>query len=144
MWNSYWHLSCPRKLHGGALLLLNLASKWCEKQNLLIKEHAPMGMGARREGALAHNPHGFRKRWRHMLLSCKTLKFSLAPSALAFNTLKFSLKHLKFAKVSTFCRRCAKNWQFCYSGLQIPFILSKTFIICKNFPFVNVDAQKLY
>ena len=79
---------------------------------------------------------------RHAQFHCKTLKFSLAPSALTLITLKFSLRHLKFAKVSTFCRRCAKNWRFCYSGFQIPFILSKKLNICKNVPFVDFDAQK--
>ena len=215
--------------------MLNLGCNCCEKQNLLIKEQAPMGMGARRRGGTCPQPswnlkkmtsyasllwntlkfslapsalkiktltqslkcgksaknfllrlwrtekqstflgvvgfapfrkifcgrpcpwasarkgagadtssHGIWNWWRHTQFPCKTLKFSLAPSALAFNTLEFSLKHLKFAKVSTFCRRCAKNWRFYYSDLQIPFILSKTLLIGKNFPFVNFDAQKLY
>ena len=30
--------------------MLNLGCKCCEKQNLLIKEQAPMGIGARRGG----------------------------------------------------------------------------------------------
>ena len=77
--------------------------------------------------------HGIWNWWRHTQFHCKTLKFSLAPSALALNTLKFSLRHLKFAKVSTFCRPCAKNRRFCYSGLQIPSILFKKMNICKNF-----------
>ena len=86
--------------------------------------------------------HGIWNWWRHTQFSCKTLNFSLAPSALALNTLKFSLWHLKFEKVSTFCRRCTKSWRFCYSGLQIPFIFSKKLNICQKFPFVNFDAQK--
>ena len=40
--------ACPRNFHGHALLMLNLGCKYCEKQNLLIIEQAPMGMGARR------------------------------------------------------------------------------------------------
>ena len=38
---------------------------------------------------------------------CNTVNFSLAPSALALNTLTLSLRHLKFSKLSTFCRQCA-------------------------------------
>ena len=72
----------------------------------------------------------------------QNLNFSLAPSALALNTLKFSLGHPKFDKVSTFCRRCAKNWRFGYSGLQIPSILSKKLNICKNFRLLILTRKK--
>ena len=100
MWNFYWYLSCPRKFHGGALLMLNLGCKCCEKQNLLIKDQAPMGMRARRGGTCPQPSWNLKMMTSYASLLWNTLKFSLAPSALAIKTLTRSLK----------CRKSATNF----------------------------------
>ena len=66
--------------------------------------HAPVGMGARRGGALAL-PLEFEKMTSYFAVLQNTLKFSLAPSALTIDTLYFSLKRRKI-------HSAPKNGQF--------------------------------
>ena len=98
--------------------MLNLGCKYCEKQNLLIIEQAPMGMGARRgtkRGALApprpwnlkqmtsYAPVKYPKIFARAYGARNTLYFSLKRRE---KTQKYSFAPLAHRKTVNFCRCC--------------------------------------